>query len=477
MNFILVILDSLRKDHVGAYGNEWIQTPSLDRFAEESAIFTQAYPESVPTLPFRTSTLTGRRVYPFKRWKPHVASYPYQDVYQTGKDLSVPGWSPIDRDETTLAEFFHANGYTSAMVTDCLHQMYPGMNYNRGFRAWQWVRGQEWDLGRLNSLIRKEPDVSDFFSDRTNLKHPKVWETERNFVNTATREYEEDFFAPKVFVQAGRFLEELYYHKNENFFLLVDSFDPHEPWDTPQFYRDLYVDPAYQGKKVFMPIYTPDYTEYLSEDELKYMRACYASEVTMVDRWFGVFMEKVRLLGMDKNSVIVVISDHGHQLGESGYTGKIDSGMLPCLMDLVMMIRHPEGVAAGKRVDAFFLNHDILPTVCSIMGLDTPDYAEGLDVWPVVTGKKDKVRDYVTSIFKHYAWVKTEDFVLIRKSDKSATYLYNIKEDPEHKTNIAEDYPDKVKELWSLALEDAGGDIPILDISFPMLDREQADRK
>ena len=188
-------------------------------------------------------------------------------------------------------------------------------------------------------------------------------------------------------------------------------------------------------------------------------------------------MEKVKLLGMDKNSVIIVISDHGHQLGEGGYTGKIDSGMLPCLMDLVMMIRHPAGIAAGERVDTFFLNHDILPTVCSIMGLGTPEYAEGLDVWPVVTGKKDKVRDYVTSIFKHYTWVKTADFVLIRKSDKSATYLYNIKEDPEHKTNIAKDHPNKVKELWSLAVDDAGGDIPILDISFPMLDREQADRE
>ena len=59
MNFILVILDSLRQDHVGAYGNDWIQTPNLDKFAAESARFTRAYPESVPTLPFRTSTLTG----------------------------------------------------------------------------------------------------------------------------------------------------------------------------------------------------------------------------------------------------------------------------------------------------------------------------------------------------------------------------------------------------------------------------------
>ncbi|MBW1959954.1 MAG: sulfatase [Deltaproteobacteria bacterium] len=476
MNFILVILDSLRQDHVGAYGNDWIQTPCLDRFAQESTVLTRAYPESVPTLPFRTSLITGRRVFPFKRWKPHVASYPYQDIYQTGKTLSIPGWSPIDRDDTTLAEFFHGHGFTSAMVTDCLHQMYPGMNYNRGFHAWHWVRGQEWDLCKLASLSRKDADAADYFSDLTNLKHPKVWETERNFVNTATREYEEDYFSPKVFAQAGRWLEELYKIKN-NFFLCVDSFDPHEPWDTPRFYRDLYADKTYRGKEIFMPIYTTDYTEYLNDEELKYIRACYASEVTMVDRWFGMFMDKVRLLGLDKNSLIIVVSDHGHQLGENGYVGKIDSGMLPCLMDLVMMIRHPDGTGAGKSVDAFMLNHDILPTVCSIMGLDIPDYAEGLDIWPVVEGKKDKIRDYVTSIFKHYVWVRTEQYVLIRKTDKSAEYLYDIIEDPEHERNIAPDHPKKVEELWHLALEDAGGDIPVLDISFPMLDREQADRR
>ena len=71
MNLILITLDSLRKDHVGAYGNDWIQTPNLDQFAGESALFDAPYPESIPTLQFRAATLTGRRVFPFNRWKPH----------------------------------------------------------------------------------------------------------------------------------------------------------------------------------------------------------------------------------------------------------------------------------------------------------------------------------------------------------------------------------------------------------------------
>src|SRR3712207_5648053 len=70
MNVILVILDSLRKDHVGAYGNNRIRTPSLDALAGESLRLTQAYPESIPTLPARRAIHTGLRTWPFRNWKP-----------------------------------------------------------------------------------------------------------------------------------------------------------------------------------------------------------------------------------------------------------------------------------------------------------------------------------------------------------------------------------------------------------------------
>ena len=472
MNFILVIIDSLRQDHVGAYGNEWIQTPNLDRFAAESCKFTRAYPESIPTLPFRTSTLTGRRVYPFKRWVPHNASYPYQDIYGTDKNLNIPGWSPIAKDDTTMAEYFHSKGYVSALVTDCLHQMYPGMNFHRGYQAWQWVRGQEWDMMRLNSLIRKDPDIKDYFTGKTDLNHPKVWEVVRNLVNTAERMYEEKHFAPQVFAQAERWLEEYYHDQSSDLFLCVDSFDPHEPWDTPEFYRNLYSDPDYQGTKIFMPIYTPDRTTYLSDDELKYMRACYASEVTMVDRWFGRFMDKVRLMGLDKNSVICVVSDHGHQLGENGYTGKMPSGLLPCLTDLTLMVHHPEGIGAGQTSDAIIMNHDILPTVCEMMGIDIPDYAEGASFWPVIKGEKDKIRDYATSIFKEYVWVRTNEYALIRKNDLSRAMLYDVVADPQCTKDISEGNQDRIEELWQLALADAGGDIPVIKVAFNLVDEK-----
>src|ERR687885_623723 len=66
MNVVLVIIDSLRKDHVGAYGNDWIKTPNLASLAKESLRFTEAYPESLPTICARRAIHTGVRTWPFK---------------------------------------------------------------------------------------------------------------------------------------------------------------------------------------------------------------------------------------------------------------------------------------------------------------------------------------------------------------------------------------------------------------------------
>jgi Sulfatase len=68
MNVVVVIIDTLRKDHVGAYGNTWIKTPNLDALAKESLRFTRAYPESIPTICARRAIHTGLRTWPFRNW-------------------------------------------------------------------------------------------------------------------------------------------------------------------------------------------------------------------------------------------------------------------------------------------------------------------------------------------------------------------------------------------------------------------------
>ena len=128
MNTVLIIIDSLRQDHVGAYGNEWIQTPNLDAFARESVRFTRCYPESLPTLPVRRALHTGMRTFPF---------HGHRDY--RGEFAGAPGWGPIPEEQETVAELLSAAGYRTALITECYHHFKPSKNFHRGFAQWEWV--------------------------------------------------------------------------------------------------------------------------------------------------------------------------------------------------------------------------------------------------------------------------------------------------------------------------------------------------
>ena len=133
-NVVLIIIDSLRKDHVGAYGNDWIKTPNLDALAKESLRFTRAYPESLPTICARRAIHTGIRTWPFRDWRRYK-----------GIAFGVWGWQPIPEGQPHLAEIMQQNGYETLFVTDNLHQYTPSMNFQRGFDAFEFIRGQTTD--------------------------------------------------------------------------------------------------------------------------------------------------------------------------------------------------------------------------------------------------------------------------------------------------------------------------------------------
>src|SRR3712207_197271 len=232
MNAILVILDSLRKDHVRAYGNDRIETPNLDALAEGSLIFTRAYPESIPTLPARRAIHTGMRTWPFRDWEP-----------PEGEDFMPAGWQHIPEDRTPLAEF---------------------LNLRRCFNAFGWVGVQERDSDRPPARVSQEA------GDRLRVPgNPRSMEDKvrQYLANTRDRSSEEDYFAPKVFTMATEFLKTA--DRGQPFFLVVDCFDPHEPWDPPDEYVSLYSD-NFNGPEPTVPEY--DDAGWIDEGELERMR-------------------------------------------------------------------------------------------------------------------------------------------------------------------------------------------------------------
>src|SRR5690606_7129306 len=131
---------------------------------------------------------------------------------------------------------------------------------------------------------------------------PLARELRQYLANTNDRTSEEDYFAARVFRTAARLLENL--PPDRPFFLTIDSFDPHEPWDAPPRYVALYDDADYDEPEPVTPSYGD--SAYLSDRQLQRMRALYAAEVTMMDRWLGFFLERLDGMGLLDSTAVIL---------------------------------------------------------------------------------------------------------------------------------------------------------------------------
>jgi len=443
MNVVVVIIDSLRRDHVGAHGNPWIKTPNLDALAKESLRFDRALPESIPTIPARRAIHTGLRTFPFRNWDPPEDSPP------------IYGWQPIPREQATLAETLREEGYETLFITDVQHQFKPSYNFHRGFNWYHFVRGQEKDS--LEPYWRCPPEKLERALLGGWRQAKQVTVLQQHLANTLGRgEAEEDWCAPQVFLRSMELLKGAV--ERQPFFMVVDCFDPHEPWDPPKKYVDLYDD-HYDGPEPWITSYGS--TDYLSRRELERMRALYAGEVTMVDRWLGNFLQKMSDLGLMEKTLLVLLSDHGHALGEHGIAGKVPWEIYPELVDTVFFIRHPEGKGAGQASDYYASTHDVAPTVLGAMGIKPPQPMDGQNLLVLADGGEPEPRPYFTLGYDRYVWAKDDDYVLVCRNDGAKARLHDLKADPEQNADVAGDLPEVVGSMWNdYVLKDAGGPLP-----------------
>jgi arylsulfatase A-like enzyme len=446
-NAIIIVMDTFRADHIGIYGNDWIETPSLDALASESITFTHAFPEILTTIPMRRTLHTGLRTWPVRQW-----------VQDKGDIIPTWGWQRIPEDQTTVAETLAVQGYQTGFITDTYHYFSPSRNFHRGFNQWVWVRGQEMD--RLRSTLNIDLEQVKAMIP-PNLPEGEAYlrmvTVSQHLANQADRKKEEDYQAPRVFREALRWLEDNL--KAEKFFLLVDVFDPHEPWDPPDEYVKLYADPDYDGLDIIDPRYGS--SDNLTQGELDRMRARYAGEVTMVDRWLGRFLDGARELGMLEDTLVVVTSDHGHQLGEHGLTGKVARGLWYELVDVPLIVRRPDGVDVGKRVESFVQHHDIAPTVLAALGVAPLAPLTGVNLLELAADRIQP-REHVSCGYNEFSWCRDGRYVYITRNDGTDQQLFDMENDPLQMRNLAADHQTLMWALHQKLLEDAGGPLPML---------------
>jgi arylsulfatase A-like enzyme len=446
---VLVIIDSLRKDHVGAYGNTWIKTPNMDALARESLRFTRAYPESAPTICARRAIHTGLRTWPFRDWRRYK-----------GVGTGLWGWQPIPEGQTTLAEILRDNGYETLLVTDTLHQFKASMNFQRGFEVFDFIRGQTTDNykpawtcppGKVSRALLKGNDPGAARGSEYLRQY---------FANVAYRETEEDWFAPRVFTRASEFLEAA--SEAQPFFLVVDGYDPHAPYDPPEEYVSLYDGP-YDGPESYLAFHGS--SDYLTGRQLERMRALYAGEVTMADRWLGRFLDKMDDLDLFGNTLLLLLSDHGVAHGEHGIVGKPPYALWPEVTDIPFLIRHPKGKAAGETSDYYASTHDVAPTILGFLGLEPPEPMDGQDLSVLFEGGHPQERAHFSLGYHDYVWARDEDYAMFSRYDGAQARLYDLGEDPAMKNDIAGERPYVVRRMFDdYVLKDAGGPLPNYDV-------------
>jgi arylsulfatase A-like enzyme len=462
MNIILVIFDSLRKDCVGVHGSPpWgkVHTPHFEALAAESLVMTRAFPESLPTLPARRAIYTGRRVYPF-----HDA-----DFRLKGDFVGAPGWGPIPEEQPTLAETLREAGYRTGLIADVYHMFKPSKNFWRGFDQWMFLRGQEMDPARSGPRLTAAEIDHWLPAQMLGKGQARLDFIQQCIMNIHDRRREEDYFAPRVLKEAALWLEQN--QDADRFFLTVESFDPHEPWLVPAHYRRMYLRENGQEQVVSAYGDVGDMDEAL----ITRTQANYSAEVTLCDRWFGYFVESLRVLGLLENTLLIFTSDHGHSIGDRNHLGKRGYPSTPDVVEVPLMIRFPAAAHAGRTSDMFAQHHDIAAVVLEAAGVEPPEPVDGVSFLKDALEGRPGQRDHVTVAWGSTVTVVTDRWWLNCKVDGTGVLLHDLDvpgQDDPFAANVAAAHPDVVNELFSVATQDADGGFPDWLLA---LARDQAD--
>ncbi len=451
-NIVVVVIDTLRRDHVRSYGAAGMHTPNLDALAAESVMFTRATPEAMPTVPARRTIHTGRRTFPFRDWQ-----------RRSGNETGVWGWQHIPDDQPTLSETLRAAGYYTMLVSDTPHQFKASMNFTRGFNVVQWLRGQEGDDFQpywvapdrdLDRFMYRTAGGAELDSKAENF--PMRRELRQYLANIHDRQSEEDFFPARVFRTAARLLENM--PREQPFFLLVDSFDPHEPWDPPGAYVSLYDDAPWTEPEPVTPRYGS--SDYLTERQIARMRTLYAGEVTLTDRWLGHFLDRLVDLRLADDTAIILTSDHGHALGEHGAVGKPAFALWSEMTDTPFLLRAPGGRGGGGRNDFFASTHDVAPTALALASAAPEAPMDGVSLLPALAGGTMPVRPVMTTGLNDFVCVLDGRWRLICRNDGTDALLYDTVADPDQLTDLSGREPETVRRLFAALLDDVGGPLP-----------------
>ncbi len=445
-NVLFIIADDLRPQ-LGCYGDKMVKSPNIDRLAEQGYIFTRAYCQQALCGPSRTSFLTG-----------------YRPEKTKVRDIVTHFRSTIP-DAITLPQLFKNNGYESVGLFKVFHLVgfaprgFGNLNDTVSWSIPLWLPTHT-SYGTIgDSLFR--------LSYRAHLKKGPIGYNNlpRSLAFEATDVKDSMMNDGQTAQRAIRYISQL---KDKPFFMAVGFYHPHLPFTAPAKYWGLYnEDSLTLPDNQYKPVGAPDYAVVDSKELRSYVNIPdtgtfstklkkqllhgYLASISYVDAQIGLVLDELKRQDLDKNTIIVLMGDHGYQVGEHNMWGKKHTNF-EISTHAPLIISVPD-MRSGQRIDKLVEFIDIYPTLADLCHLNPPSDLDGRSLLPLLYNPDTSTWNYPA--FSSYprgsrmgTSIRTDDFRLTEwklNQEEPVYELYDHRSDPEENKNVAGD-----AEYWKM---------------------------
>ncbi|MEO1016967.1 MAG: sulfatase [Pseudomonadota bacterium] len=347
MRVIFLMFDSLNLRALESYGGTTVKTPNFTRLAERAVSFDRHYVGSMPCMPARRDLHTGRLNFLHR------------------------SWGPLEPFDNSFPVLLQEKDVYSHLISDHYHYFEDGgWTYHQRYSTFEFIRGQEAD--KWKAMV--QPPLERLREHY----HPNQVEEDRqgyrlqNLLNRENIRHEENFPAVRCFERAFAFLDEN--RGSDDWFLQIETFDPHEPFMAPERFRKDY--PTNYGGPI---LDWPRYREVNERpDEIAELRANYAALVAMCDHYVGRLLDYMDKHNLWQDTALVMTTDHGFMLSEHDWWGKNRMPFYDEIARIPLMIWHPDHATSGgqhRRVLTQCI--DLMPTFLEMFGVDVPKEVRG----------------------------------------------------------------------------------------------------
>lgn len=394
MNVVLIVVDTLRADHLGCYGYSRATSPHVDRFAQGAVVFDTMIAPAIPTHPAFATLFTGQ--------------------YSISHGIVAHGAErPVPRQAPWLPALLQKAGYTTCAI-DNLAPWRHG--FGRGF---------------------------EFYIDPSS-RQPLEINADNRLINSRALPWLEQHGGEPFFMFVHYWDPHTPYLPPRAYRTLFYQGDPCDPAN-----RSLEAMTRHPLGQTWRETWFPKLGENITDAE--YIVAMYDSEIRYCDEGIGVLLKAIERL--DQDTLVIFMGDHGELMYRHGVFFD-HHGLYDGNLRVPLIMRHPD--LAPKRIPHLVAHVDVAPTILDFCGVPVPAAMEGSSLVPWLRDETTQpVRDFVVS--QECTWqmkwslrTTTHKFILAREPDFYGTpmrELYDLNADPDELHNVAEEAPELAAEL------------------------------